>query len=222
MKKLTTILLITMSILAVTGCSTEKAYQGDNTEESVQVDSTKDTEQIIEIDEKSAQQLVSERLDTEKYSVEKDGDVTIDDVNYYTFKILEGDEPLPMGVAVNKISGELYAYKEDKTIAPYSEFTLYDENEDALVEWDGSFNSDTASLQLFPADENSFEFTFTAKDSTDSAAALTGVAYATGNEAVFEDESGYKVIFVKEDDSITVTESGTGESDLTLAGTYIK
>lgn len=217
MKKLSAILLVTMSILAITGCSSKNAYEGEKTSESVQVDSTKDSGKIIEIDEKSAEQLVSERLDTTKYSVKKDSDVTVDDVNYYIFNVFEGETQLTMGVAVNKVSGELFAYKEDKTIAPYSEFTLNDESNNITVQWDGTFNSEVASLELLPADENSFEFTFKSSTGTDT---LTGVAQISGNEATYEDENGFKITFVKEDKVVTVTENGTSSSSTAFQGTY--
>lgn len=210
-------LFFAIVIVAVSGCSSKKAYQEDKTNESVQVDSTKDSGEIIEMDEKSAQQLVEERLDTTKYSVEKAEDATVDDVNYYIFNILEGDKQLSMGVAVDKISGELYAYKEDKTIAPYSEFTLYDESTDEETEWEGSYKSETVTLDLMPADSNSFEFTFANENNTDS---LTGVAQVSGKEAKYEDEDGFKLSFVKEGNTITVTESESGDDSFAFGGTY--
>ncbi len=219
MKKITTILFVTMSLLTIAGCSSQKAYEQDNANDSVQVDNTKDEEGTLTIDEKSAEQLVSERLDTTKYSVQKDSDINVDDKDYYTFKILEGESQLTMGVAVDKISGELYAYKEDKTIAPYSEFTLYDESSDTTVSWEGTYNSETAALELAPVDANSFEFTLTSKDGKDT---VTGVAQPSGKEASYEDENGYKITFVNEDNTITVTESGTSSSSTVFQGNYTK
>lgn len=219
MKKITTVLLVTMSILTVAGCSSEKAYEQDNTKESVQVDSTKDEEEILTIDEKSAEQLVSERLDTTKYSVKKDTDVNLDGKDYYIFNVFEGDTQLTMGVAVEKISGELFAYKEDKTIAPYSEFTLYDESNDVTLDWEGTYNSETASLELAPADENSFEFTLTSKDGSKS---ITGVAQVAGTEAIYEEESGYKITFTNDGTTITITENGTSLVGIEFKGTYTK
>jgi hypothetical protein len=217
MRKLTTVLLVMMTIIAITGCSSKNAYDGESTSESVQVDNVKDSGEIIEIDENSAEQLVSERLDTTQYSVKKDSDLTVDDINYYIFNVFDGETQLTMGVAVNKISGELFTYTEDKTIAPYSEFTLYDESNDVTVQWDGTFYSDNTSLELLPADANSFEFTLINTSGTDT---LTGVAQISGNEATFEDEDGYTIIFIKEDDTITLTESGTNSNNTEFQGIY--
>ncbi|WP_099468583.1 hypothetical protein [Konateibacter massiliensis] len=219
MKKLATLLLVSISIVTIAGCSSQKAYENENTSETVQVDNTKGTDEISEIDEKSAQQLVSERLDTTVYSVEKEDDITVDEQNYYVFKVLQDGNALSMGVAVNKVSGELFAYKEDKTIAPYSEFTLYDESQDSQVNWDDTYESETASLVLLPADANSFEFTLTSKEGNFS---VTGVAQAEGKEAVYEEESGYKVTFTNEGDSITVAENTANASGVSFDGTYTK
>lgn len=221
MKKLTSVLIVFVLILAITGCGSKKAYEGEKTNESVQVDNANDSQEIKEIDENSAQQLVEERLDTTKYSAEKQDDITVDDENYYVYKILEGDTALSMGVAVNKISGELYAYKEDKTIAPYSEFTLYDESKDAQVDWEGTYTSEAATLELMPADANSFEFTLASKDGTDT---ITGAVQVNGNEAVYEEESGYKITFVNDNNSIVITESETNPSGngTSFQGTYSK
>lgn len=219
MKKITIALLIAMSILTVAGCSSQKAYEGENMSESVQVDNSKNTVETLAIDEKSAQQLVSERLDTTKYSVEKDSDINVDGKDYYIFNVFEGENQLTMGVAVEKISGELYAYKEDKTIAPYSEFTLYDENADAVVQWDGTYKNENGTLELLPADANSFEFTLTSKDGKDT---ITGSAQVAGKEATYEDEDGYKITFANAGNTITVTESGTSTSTTAFQGTYTK
>lgn len=219
MKKISVVFLITMSLLTVAGCNSQKAYDQDNTKESVQVDSTKDEEKTLTIDEKSAEQLVSERLDTTKYSVKKDTDVNVDGKDYYIFNVFEGDTKLTMGVAVEKISGELFAYKEDKTIAPYSEFTLYDASSDVEVSWEGTFKSENASLELAPADENSFEFTFTSKDGANS---ITGAAQVSGKEATYEEESGYKITFTNDGTAITVSENGTSPVGVEFKGTYTK
>lgn len=219
MRRIKTIIIITMAIVMMAGCSSKKAYDSEDTSDSVQVYNKNETDKILEIDEKSAQQLVSERLDTTKYSVEKEDEITIDDADYYVFRILQEGEPLSMGVAVNKISGELFAYKEDKTIAPYSEFTLYDENEDATINWEGTYNSDNATLELMPADSNSFEFILTSKESN---VTISGVAQASGTEAVYEEESGYKITFINENDSISVSVSGTSTQDVSFQGNYSK
>lgn len=219
MKKITTILFVTLSLLTAAGCSSQKAYEQDNANDSVQVDSTNDEEGTLTIDEKSAEQLVSERLDATKYSVKKDSDINVDDKDYYIFRIFEAETPLTMGVAVDKISGELFAYKEDKTIAPYSEFTLYDESSDTTVSWEGTYNSEVAALALAPADANSFEFTLTSKDGKDT---VTGVAQASGKEASYEDENGYKLTFSNQGETIAVTESGTSSSSTAFQGSYTK
>lgn len=221
MRRMRTILFIALTMILVMGCSTKKAYEGENTSESVQVDNNKnesDKDKIVEIDEKSAAQLVSERLDTTKYSVEKDDEITVDSNSYYVFKILENGNPLTMGVAVDKISGELHAYKEDKTIAPYNEFTLYDESKDGEINWEGTYNSDTATLELMPADDNSFEFTLTNQESNTS---ISGVAQASGNEATYG-EDGYALTLVNDNVSITVNESGTSSLGISFQGTYTK
>jgi hypothetical protein len=218
MKKIKAILLVTILVFSVTGCSSQKAYEQNNTNDSVQVGGENDVKGTLTIDEKSAEQLVSERLDATKYSVKKDSDINVDDKDYYTFKIFEGDMPLTMGVAVDKISGELFAYKEDKTIAPYSEFTLYDESSDRAISWEGTFNNEAATLILAPADSNSFEFTLTSKDGKDL---ITGVAQASGKEAIYEDEKGYKLTFINEGETITIT-SGTSSDSTVFQGSYIK
>jgi hypothetical protein len=216
MKKISTIVILTV-LLTITACSSQKAYEQDNSKDSVQVDNAKD--KTVTIDENSAKQLVTERLDATKYSVNKDSDISVDGKDYYGFKVLEGETPLAMGVAVEKISGELFAYKEDKTIAPYSEFTLYDESADVTVSWDGTYKSDVATLDLLPADENSFEFTLTSQDGSKT---ITGVATISGKEASYEDENGYKLSFANESDKITVTEQGTSLVGAEFKGTYTK
>jgi|GEM_PF-6895635 len=221
MRRMRTILFISLTMILVMGCSTKKAYEGENTSESVQVDNNKnesDKDKIVNIDAKSAAQLVAERLDTTKYSVEKDDEINVDSNSYFVFKILEDGNPLSMGVAVDKISGELYAYKEDKTIAPYNEFTLYDESKDIEIDWEGTYNNDVATLELMPADDNSFEFTLTNKESNTS---ISGVAQASGNEATYNEE-GYSLTLVNDKASITVNESGTSSLGITFQGTYTK
>lgn len=221
MRRMRTILFITLAMVLLMGCSTKKAYESENTSESVQVDNNKndtDNDKLAGMDEKSAAQLVSERLDTTKYSVEKEDEITVDSNSYYVFKILENNNPLTMGVAVDKISGELYAYKQDKTIAPYKEFTLYDESKDVQVNWEGTYKSDTATLDLMPADDNSFEFTLTNKESNTT---ISGVAQASGNEATYG-EDGFTLTLVNDNASITVTESGTSSLGVSFQGTYTK
>lgn len=224
MRKIARLILISIAIFTIAGCDTKKAYESEKTEESVQVDNTKkadDTtaDKITGIDEKSAQQLVSERLDTSKYSTEKEDEITVDDKNYYVFKILQDGSPLSMGIAVDKLSGELSAYKEDKTIVPYSEFTLYDEAKDTSVNWEGTFKNDVATLELMPADSNSFEFSLTSKAGSYT---VSGVAQASDKEAVYEEESGYKITFVNEGESIKIEERKANPSGTAFQGTYTK
>lgn len=219
MRKLSVIVLIMIAVIQVTGCSSKKAYESENTNESVQVDNTKEADKVMQIDEKSALQLVSERLDTTKYSVEKEDEITVDNNNYYVFKIIQDGNPLSMGVAVNKVSGELSAYKEDKSLAPYSEFTLYDENNDTKLSWEGKFQSDVATLELEPADDNSFEFKLTPNG---NGAVIQGAAQINGKEASYEDESGYKITFENDGKSIVVNESGKSGQEIAFQGSYTK
>lgn len=214
MKKILSICLAAVMVLSMAACSNGKEK---NEEEG---DSSKGNEPVLalEIEEETAKQLVSERLNTEVYSVEANGETEENGESYYVFKVLEGETELSMGVAVNKTSGELYAYKEDKTIAPYEEFTLYDEEKDAVINWEGEFESDKAVIKLIPADEGSFEFQIL-KTKEDSEPVLIGVAMADGNKAVYESD-GKVIEFELNEELLTLTDKSTDKLELDINGNF--
>ncbi len=171
--------VIAMLILALslTAC-TKKNEQPADTDQTVTQDAntvTQEPDVDVTLTEKDAQALVLEKL-PDGYTAEFAGNVSSDNHEYLVFQVKDAAGNDIGDVAIDTQSGERYNYEGEGYMSDYSNFALYDENQDAVCDWNGTFTKDAEhSVSLAQADSNSFEYSFTADKS--------GIARITGNTA---------------------------------------
>ncbi|WMJ89858.1 hypothetical protein [Anaerocolumna sp. MB42-C2] len=105
-----------------TGETIDNSMEADTSETEEQTGNT--TQEYISEKEalKNIQDIVGER----GYNFELlDNNLTIDDETYYLYQVSDSIGPFKPGVLVNKITGELFCYYSDGSIAAFSEHPLY-------------------------------------------------------------------------------------------------
>lgn len=131
-----------------------------------------------------ARRLLAEDIDTDAYLILDGGTkLEVKGENYYVFIVANRDDNKVVGrLAVNQATGDKYNYEGEGMLGDYSEFSLYDPETDAVFDWDGVFSDGSRTIELLPADGNSFEYTIGEK---------TGVARVTGATAADEENELY-------------------------------
>ncbi len=170
----------------------------------------------VKIKESDALQLISERVDFEKYKVELTNEnLEEKEQSYYLFSVSEDTIAFEPSVAVNKESGELFSYYEDGTLEPYD--NRYSQNPDSFIKvsWNGVYekkNDAASTVSLSQSDDSSFEFTASCKENE-----LFGVARIDGDSAKYDDGNGTVIRFEMSGNTLTLSDSkGTFTGEYTL------
>jgi len=173
---------------------------------------------IEEIDQDSADKFLSEKLDGLDCRAVFSEYTEVDGVDVYLYSVVnKKEEELDQMLAVNAVSGEVMVFDFDHDkLLPFERFEYYVDNGSGKVSWDSSYYLDPRTVELNPADDNSFEFTI--KKKGEDKAELEGVAAVTGkkNEAVYEDDR-LSLTFVNKGDTLEIRDNGNISG---LAGIY--
>lgn len=183
-------------------------------------------EESVELSSEDAKSLILERLDITKYTVDLiNSNLVINEKNYYSFLVSEGNTVFEPALIVDKKTGEIFCYDSMGTISDYSEFPLYNESLDVACDWNGLFycyNSAGgihSSLLLGQGDSHSFQFTLSVKDGFEEIN-ITGIASIQGNSASYTNEDGLTLHFVMSEHAVAVTEERTSSTVTQFAGVY--
>jgi hypothetical protein len=210
MKKFRSVLLLIGLMGILTACGKEDTVN----EMLPEKEYTKEELQELALSEEDAKQLVSEQLEGKKCEYVSDGKVEIGDDNYLVFHITQDGKELKQGLAVQNLSGEIFAYDFDtKKVADYTTFELYDEETDKEYSWDGSYVNDKTRLELLPIDDSSFELHIYQNEKE----VFTSNGRQAGNTATCEGEE-VTIELIMKDGELQV-EDAKGKSG--FAGTYV-
>ena len=142
------------------------------------------------------------------------GDVA-DSPEYFVYRVADAGGELGQGLAVDKVSGEIYGYDfSTGTITDFTQSMFYEEEKDKVYSWDGTYENKETKTQvtMAPEDANTFELTIT----VDGAEKLFGSATATGDTAQYEGE-GFAFTIQMLDGEIQITDT---KGDSKFSGTY--
>lgn len=213
-KKFLTTAILAAAIL-MTACGGNKSIKEGSTEAPIRIDSeeseseTEEEEEVEpdEISEEDANSLLAEKLDGLGCSAIFDIETQVGDNDYYTYTVVDsnGDE-LDQMLAVDNISGEVYVYDMDADeVSDFKNFSLYNPEKDVKVSWEGSYKLEGMTVNLEPADDNSFEFTFTDEKGE---SVFGGVAEIDGNSASYEDDDVSLAFSFETDGSLKISNKG--------------
>lgn len=180
----------------------------NNTEDS-------NNEDTLILTEEDAMQLATEQLDMNNFTISlAQKGKEIDGAKYYLFDVVNKSGPsFSTQLAVNQKSGEIMAFEpNEETLKPMNEFPV-ETPIAAVQDWNGVFvptddstASEGLSIELLQADSNSFEFDVRHKNGKETS--FYDVAQISGARASYKSETGYEIIFVKNGDSLKITERG--------------
>jgi len=172
-----------------------------------------------EIDQDSADKFLSEKLDELDCRAVFSEYSEVDGVDVYLYSVVNKKEvELDQMLAVNAVSGEVmvYDYDNDKLL-PFERFEYYVDSGSGEVGWDSKYYLEPRTVELMPADDNSFEFTI--KKKGEEKPELEGVAAVDPgkkNEAVYEDDK-VSLTFLNKGDTLEISDNGNISG---LAGIY--
>ena len=225
--KLRFLLLLAAVAVLFTACGKKNektAKSGSSSETAAESSRESDEEEyeepeIEEIDQNSADKYLSEKLDQLDCRAVFSEYTEVDGVDVYLYSVVnKKEEELDQMLAVNAVSGEVMVYDYDKDkLLPFDRFEYYVDDGQGEVSWDSKYYLDPRTVELLPADDNSFEFTI--KKNGDSKIELEGVASVDGskkNEAVYEDEK-VSLTFVNKGDTLEIRDNGNISG---IAGIY--
>lgn len=146
---------------------------------------------------------------------------TIDGSDYFVYSVRDSkNNELTQMLAVNAKSGEVVVCEsaDAQEVSPFSDFKYYDKvsEKSKNISWEGTFDLDTISVRLSPADDNSFEFTI----NKDGKSVLEGVAYADEDTASWKSEDGKEELKFTMADADTLQLIETGSAG--VSGQYTK
>lgn len=182
-----------------------------------------------ELTTQSAQELIENKIDSQKYTVTLlTEELKIDSQDYIAFVANENSVPLEPIILVSKTTGIVSCLSSEGKCIAFSNFpsTIQQENEN-LCDWNGTFSRKDSrdhllgTLQIVQNDSSSFEFYIYSDDSITSLT-LAGIGHIEGNYAIFTDESEHELLFTMKDGVINVYDGDENfsSSGLTISGDY--
>ncbi len=185
---------------------------------------------VVVLSPEDALQLATEQIDINNFTISvSDKTLTKDDENYYLIDVVNKSGPsFSMQMAINKRSGDIFAYEPSTDeLLSMSEFPIVTpiaEKQD----WNGVFvpskDSEATpglSVELMQADNNQFEFKVLFQNGEDST--FYEIAKIDGSKANYKSDEQYELVFIKNGDKLTITESGEGPlaaKNVKLTGEY--
>lgn len=185
---------------------------------------------VVVLSPEDALQLATEQIDINNFTISvSDKTLTKDEENYYLIDVVNKSGPsFSTQMAINKRSGDIFAYEPSTDeLLSMSEFPIVTpiaEKQD----WNGVFvpsKDSTAtqglSVELMQADNNQFEFKVLFQNGEDST--FYEIAKIDGSKANYKSDEQYELVFIKNGDKLTITESGEGPlaaKNVKLTGEY--
>ena len=225
--RLRIIIILAAAAVLFSGCGKKKDNAAKNEKspeasvESPEADDEDDYEEpeIEEIDQDTADANLSEKLDELDCRAIFSEYKEVDGVDVYLYSVVnKKEEELDQMLAVNAVSGEVMVYDADNDrLLPFDRFEYYKDTGNAPVSWDSKYYLDPRTVELLPADDNSFEFKITKDgDTKPELEGVAGVESGKKNEAVYEDEK-VSLTFVNKGDTLEIRDNGNISG---LAGIY--
>ena len=180
-----------------------------------------DDDEIVfeEIDQDTADKILEEKLRDAGCRAIFSEYADVNDEHCFLYSVVNKDEEeLTQMLAVNAVSGEVLVYDADEDrLLPYDRFEFYVDDGSAPASWDGKYYLAPRTVELMPADDNSFEFTIT-KDEADAPQleGVAGVSSDNNHEAVYEDKD-LSLTFVNKGDTLEIRDNGNVSG---VAGIY--
>lgn len=220
MKRFKLFLILMAVALTATACQKgQKEIPEEKNSADITREEDTDESDPEEMDQDSADAILEEKLQGTEcraiFSEYRD----VDGVDVYLYSVVNKDErELDQMLAVNAISGEVVVYNPDTDkLLGYDRFEYYVDDGDNPVSWDSEYYLEPRTVELMPADDNSFEFTIT-KDE-ESEPELSGVAEVkpgSKREALYEDDK-LSLTFVNQGSTLEIRDNGNISG---LAGIY--
>ena len=121
------------------------------------------------ITREDADRLMEEKLEQSDVEFSFDSVSEVDSETQYLYNILRDGKPTGEMLAVDGLSGEVRVYLKDSgELAPYTEFSSYDEKLDENIEWNGEYASDLAVITIEEQDPASFEYRISPLDGSET------------------------------------------------------
>ena len=200
-------------VVAVTACNrSQKDNDTPNSSSEIPTEEEDDEIEFEEIGQETADEILENCLSDLKCRAIFSEYTDIDDISVYLYSVVdENNEELDQMLAVSAVSGEVMVYDTDNDrLLPYDRFKYYIDDGKSPASWDSSYYLSPRTVNLEPADDNSFEFSIT-KDNKDEPE-LTGVAYVSQDdthEAVYENEDeDVSLTFVNKGDTLEIRDNG--------------
>ncbi len=183
-----------------------------------------------ELTAQSAQEIIENRIDMQKYTVTLlTEELKIDSQNYIAFIANKNSVPQEPIILVNKSTGIISCLSSEGKSISFSNFptgTQQPEN-NSLYDWNGTFYQKDSrdrllgTLQIVQNDSSSFEFFIHSSDSI-SSLTLAGIGHIDGNYAIFSDEAEHELLFSMKDGTINVydCDESFSSSGLSISGDY--
>ncbi len=213
MKKLKLLLVLMVMVVAVTACNrSQKDNDTPNSSSEIPTEEEDDEIEFEEIGQETADEILENCLSDLKCRAIFSEYTDIDDISVYLYSVVdENNEELDQMLAVSAVSGEVMVYDTDNDrLLPYDRFKYYIDDGKSPASWDSSYYLSPRTVNLEPADDNSFEFSII-KDNKDEPE-LTGVAYVSQDdthEAVYENEDeDVSLTFVNKGDTLEIRDNG--------------
>ncbi|MCR5024158.1 MAG: hypothetical protein K6A90_07495 [Lachnospiraceae bacterium] len=213
MKKLKLLLVLMVTVVAVSACNrSQKDNDTPNSSSEISTEEEDDEIEFEEIEQETADEILENCLADLKCRAIFSEYTDIDDISVYLYSVVdENNEELDQMLAVSAVSGEVMVYDTDNDrLLPYDRFKYYIDDGKSPASWDSSYYLPPRTVNLEPADDNSFEFSII-KDNKDEPE-LTGVAYVSQDdthEAVYENEDeNVSLTFVNKGDTLEIRDNG--------------
>ena len=163
-------------------------------------------ETVWQITPEDADELVEEKLENTGFEYKRLTWESISGNKVYVYDILDGEKSLGEMLAVDAVSGTVYAYA-DGELSPYSDFSGYDAGMDESIEWTGTYvrktgDDGSVTLTLEETEPGSFMYRFINADGSESE---PGFGFYEDRVNGMSEYGEYSLSFVKEGDSVTVS-----------------
>ena len=216
MKKNGLLFLIIVLALSLAGCGKSDEQKAAEEADVALNEKTSEEDQNPEkIKQDDAEALVKEKLVGTGCEESFADHIANDTDGYYLFSVTKDGTALDQMLAVNDISGEVVVFNtETEELEDYSAFHYYDNEKDAVIEWNGSYQNGDYSVKIEEDAPGSFYFTILEKKKE----VLSGTAMPGGKTATAQTDDG-TISFYANDQTLTVS---SDQTPFVYAGDYTK
>lgn len=174
-----------------------------------------------------AKAILEEHLNNSKYSIDLLSEsVDIDNTHFIAFIASENANPLEPVLVVNKFNGKVSCLSKEGNIISFHNFPTNSNKPSVSLDWNGTYyrkdkyDHIVSTLSIVQNDSSSLEFIVQSKDNI-TAYTLAGIGHITENNAFFTDENNHELLFVLQEDSITLYDNEAfNNNGLSINGSY--